>query len=198
MKCAYYSLIYYNNVREVQHISSKLINQATQIYYYNLGGNLSYPKIGQKSFWTAFKRIVNTKKQTYIPPIEIGVYIYIYIYIYIYMTFCERLIYSTNVLSMTMVSYYLHTSPRQTNPFLISLSLRNKLLILFPSVISHISVAILQVCPSKVAIPLQIIFQKCISSGTFPNFWKYANIQHISLLPICGKILEKIIFDKQL
>ena len=59
----------------------------------------------------------------------------------------------------------------------------------------HISVAILQVCLSKVAIPLQIIFQKCISSGTFPNFWKYANIQHISLLPICGKILEKIIFD---
>ena len=39
-----------------------------------------------------------------------------------------------NVLSMTMVSFYLHTSPRQTNPFLISLSLRNKLLILFPSV----------------------------------------------------------------
>ena len=53
-------------------------------------------------------------------------------------------------------------------------------------------------------------FQKCISSGTFPNFWKYANIQlihkkgnrrmknnyrPISLLPICGKILEEIIFD---
>ena len=128
MKCAYYSLIYYNNVREVQNISSKLINQATQIYYYNLGDKLSYPKIGQKSFWIGFKRIVNTKKQTYIPPIEIGVYIYIYI------TFCEMVIYSMNVLSMTMVSYYLHTSPRQTNPFLISLSLRNKLLILFPSV----------------------------------------------------------------
>ena len=199
MKCAYYSLIYYNNVREVQHISSKLINQAMQIYYYNLGGKLSYPKIGKKSFWIAFKRIVNTKKQTYILPIEIGAYIYIY------MTFCERLIgimNSMNVLSMAMVSYYLHTSPRQTNPFLISLSLRNKLLILFPSVMQIylkgmiISlVAILQVCPSKVAIPLQIIFQKCISSGTFPNFWKYANIQHISLLPICGKILEKIIFD---
>ena len=50
------------------------------------------------------------------------------------MTFCEMLIYSMNALSMTMVSYYLHTSPRQTNPFLISVSLRNKLLILFPSV----------------------------------------------------------------
>ena len=130
MKCAYYSLIYYNNVRKVQNISSKLINQTTQIYYYNLGDKISYPKIGQKSFWIGFKRVVNTKKQTYIPPIEIGVYIYIYIYI----TFCEMIIYSMNVLSMPMVSYYLHTSPRQTNPFLISLSLRNKLLILFPSV----------------------------------------------------------------
>ena len=68
----------------------------------------------------------------------------------------------------------------------------------------------LQLCPLQVAIPLQIIFQKCISSGTFPNFGKYANIQPIhnkgnrqiknnyrpiSLLPICGKIIEKIIFD---
>ena len=38
-----------------------------------------------------------------------------------------------NVLSITMVVYYLHTFPTQTNPFLISLSLKNKLLILFPS-----------------------------------------------------------------
>ena len=63
MKCAYYSLIYYNNVHEVQNISSKLINQAKQIYYYNLGDKLSDPKIGQKPFWIAFNRIVNTKKQ---------------------------------------------------------------------------------------------------------------------------------------
>ena len=56
-----------------------------------------------------------------------------------------------------------------------------------------------------------MIFQSCISSGSFPDIWKYANVQPvhkscnrqlkntyrpISLLPICGKILEKIIFDK--
>ena len=110
-----------------------------------------------------------------------------YIYIYIYMTFCERLIYSLNVLSMTMVSYYLHTSPRQIID-IISKRNANK-----SQGYDHISVAILQVCHSQVAILLQIIYQKCISSGTFPNFWKHANIQHISLLPICGKILEKII-----
>ena len=69
----------------------------------------------------------------------------------------------------------------------------------------------LQLCSSQVAIPLQMIFQSCISSGSFPDIWKYANVQPvhkkgnrqlknnyrpISLLPICGKILEKIIFDK--
>ena len=66
----------YKNVRKVQNISSKLINQAKQLYYHNLGDKLSDLKIGQKSFWTAFKRIVNTKKQTNIPPIiENDVYI---------------------------------------------------------------------------------------------------------------------------
>ena len=74
-----------------------------------------------------------------------------------------------------------------------------------------VSVAMLQLCASEVAIPLTLIFQKCIISGTFPNLWKDAyvhpihkkndrqlksNYRPISLLPICGKILEKIIFDQ--
>ena len=147
----------------------------------------------KKSFWIAFQRIVNTKKQTYIPPIEIGVYIY--------MTFCERLIYSMNVLSMTMVSYYLHTSPRQTNPFLISLSLRNKLLILFPSVMQtnvkgmiisrwrysrYVTRKLLSLC--------KLFFKNVYLLEHFPTFGSML-IFSISMLPICGKILEKIIFD---
>ena len=67
---------YKQHVGEVQNISSKLINEAKQIYYHNLGDKLSHPKIGQKSFWASFKRDVNTKKQTNIPPIiETDVYI---------------------------------------------------------------------------------------------------------------------------
>ena len=74
-----------------------------------------------------------------------------------------------------------------------------------------ISVTMLQLCASEITFPLQIIFQKCITSGMFPDFWKYAKVQPIhkkgncqlktnyrpiSLLPICGKTLEKIIFDQ--
>mgnify|MGYP001455559640 CR=1 FL=1 len=69
----------------------------------------------------------------------------------------------------------------------------------------------LKLCATEVAIPLQIIFTDCISSGMFPNIWKCANVQPIhkkenrqmisnyrpiSLLPICAKIFEKIIFDQ--
>ena len=63
-------------------------------------------------------------------------------------------------------------------------------------------------CPTEVALPLSLVFQKCVITGKFPDSCKCANVQPIhkknnrqlrsnyrpiSLLPICGKILEKII-----
>ena len=74
-----------------------------------------------------------------------------------------------------------------------------------------ISMAMLKLCPEEIAVPLSIIFQRCVSTGTFPDSWKLANVQPIykknnrqmksnyrpiSLLPLCGKVLEKIIFDQ--
>ena len=74
-----------------------------------------------------------------------------------------------------------------------------------------ISVAMLQLCALEIALPLQIIFQKCINMGMFPDYLKYANVQPIhkkdnrqiksnyrpiSHLPICGKIFEKIVFGQ--
>ena len=69
----------------------------------------------------------------------------------------------------------------------------------------------LKLCAAEVATPLLMIFRKCIQSREFPASWKYANVQPvhnkencqiisnyrpISLLPICGKILEIIVFDQ--
>ena len=67
----------------------------------------------------------------------------------------------------------------------------------------NVSMAMLKLCPNEIAVPLRLIFQKCIDIGKFPNSWKMANVQPIhtkndrqvksnyqtiSLLPICGKI----------
>ena len=66
----------YDNVREVRNSTNKLIKEAKLSYYTNLGIKLSHPEIGQKHFWTAYKRIANKKRNTNIPPIiDDGVFI---------------------------------------------------------------------------------------------------------------------------
>ena len=73
------------------------------------------------------------------------------------------------------------------------------------------SVSMLKLCAEEISTPLQIIFNDCFKFGMFPDSWKYANVQPIHkkdncqlktnyrpifLLPICGKVLEKIVFDQ--
>ena len=68
----------------------------------------------------------------------------------------------------------------------------------------------IKLCDSALVVPLKIIFMSCLRDGTFPDIWKHANVvpvhkkneknvktnyRPISLLPIFGKILEKLIFD---
>ena len=65
----------HQNVRDVQKSINKLIKQAKQTYFTSLGKRLSDPNTGQKSFWTVYKRIINSKKQTNIPPLIENVFI---------------------------------------------------------------------------------------------------------------------------
>ena len=73
-----------------------------------------------------------------------------------------------------------------------------------------ISIRMLQICDSAIVKPLSIIFNNCITQSIFPDIWKKSNIcpihkkgdkqaisnyRPVSLLPICGKILERLIFN---
>ena len=73
-----------------------------------------------------------------------------------------------------------------------------------------ISGQMLLICDNSVILPLKIIFSNIMATSTYPDLWKLANVtpvfkkgdkqliknyRPISLLPICGKILEKIIFN---
>ena len=65
-------------------------------------------------------------------------------------------------------------------------------------------------CDDTVILPLKIIIRNILLTSTYPDMWKLANVtpifkkgdkqliknyRPISLLPICGKIFEKIIFN---
>ena len=72
----------------------------------------------------------------------------------------------------------------------------------------EISVRMIKLSDDALVLPLKTIFINCLRRGIFPEIWKYANVvpvhkkneknvkanyRPISLLPIFGKILEKLI-----
>ena len=75
-----------------------------------------------------------------------------------------------------------------------------------PDAISH---KMLKICPEKIAIPLQIIFNKSLEQCKYPSDWKIANViaifkkgdsslpsnyRPISLISCVGKIMERVVY----
>ena len=69
----------------------------------------------------------------------------------------------------------------------------------------------IKICGKSICKPLQLIFSQCIDTGSFPLEWKKANAvpvhkkgdkiflnnyQPVPLLPICGKIFERLTFNE--
>ena len=65
----------------------------------------------------------------------------------------------------------------------------------------------IKICSTSICKPLRLIFNHCIDSGIYPCEWKKANVvpihkkgdkktlknyRPVSLLPICGKIFERL------
>ena len=74
-----------------------------------------------------------------------------------------------------------------------------------------ISIRIIKICGKSICKLLQLIFSQCIDTVSFPLEWKKANVvpvhkkgdkqclknyRPVSLLPVCGKIFERLIFHE--
>ena len=68
----------------------------------------------------------------------------------------------------------------------------------------------LKICCDTICKPLELIFKQALTTGFFPSEWKKGNIvpgykkgdkqnlknyPPVSLLPICGKFFERLIFN---
>ena len=73
-----------------------------------------------------------------------------------------------------------------------------------------VSVRALKICGEFISKPLEIMFKSCIKKCQFPTEWKKVNVvpvhkkgdkqvlrnyRPVSLLPICGKIFERLIYN---
>ena len=74
-----------------------------------------------------------------------------------------------------------------------------------------ISIRMIKICSTSICKPLRLIFNHCIDSGIYPCEWKKANVvpihkkgdtqtlknyRPVSLLPTCGKIFERLIYNE--
>ena len=202
-------------VIETQKQTNKLIRQAKSSYYEKLGKLISDPSTGQKHFWTAFKRLSNKKTSTNIPPlIENDVYVTNFqekasIFNDYFAKQCTIHDNGSTLPPLTFRTRSIFSDIKITPDSIVEIILKQKLK--KANGCDNISMAMLKLCPKEIAVPLSLIFQRCMNDGKFPDSWKLANVQPIhkknnrqiksnyrpiSLLPICGKILEKIIFDQ--
>ena len=73
-----------------------------------------------------------------------------------------------------------------------------------------LSARILRECAREIAVPLEILCRLSVEQGVFPSRWKQANVvpvhkkgdkrrpenyRPVSLLPLCSKVLEKVVYD---
>ena len=190
------------------------VAEAKADYLNNLGKKLNNPTTSQKSYWKIINRVMNKSRAPKIPPILFNnVFILnckekAKIFNDFFSDQCKLIINSSRLPQfrfltgkridhITIRNYDILSIIRNLNP--------NK-----ATGSDEISVQMLLLCDNSVVPPLKIIFENMLRTSTYPDLWKLANVtpvfkknnkqliknyRPISLLPICGKIFEKIVFN---
>jgi len=191
------------------------IKAAKSLYLSNLGKKANDPYTSQKSYWKIINKVMNKCRAPKIPPILVNSVFVLAssVKARLFNDFFSRQC-TTIVNNSVLPVLTLFTDKKIEN-----ISVENHKLL---SLIRHInpnkaagpdgiSGKMLLLCDDSVTLPLQIIFCNILSTSIYPDEWKIANVtpvfkkgnkqlinnyRPISLLPICGKLLEKLIFSE--
>ena len=202
------------NFREASKFISNLIEDTKSSYFTGLGEKLNDPLIGPKTYWSILKRLMNKVKIPTIPPLLVnGTFV---------TNFAEKAgIFNAffanqcNILENNSIIPELNykTNMRISNIVLTSADLSKIIKEMNPNKAhghDNISIKMIQLSGNSIIYPLKLIFETAIRSNQFPDSWKMGviipvhkkenknlikNYRPISLLPIFGKIFEKIIYN---
>ena len=203
-------------MNKIQNETNKVIRDAKESYIKSLSKKLCNPMTGPKVFWSSYKRLMNNTKNTNIPPIlENGSFI---------SNFKQKASIFNNYFAKQCQLFENDSQlPNYVDPLtentLGSINIRevdieeiiNKLNPNKAHGIDEISIRLLKICNHEISLPLKMIFKKAFEAEKYPSLWKKANVQPvhkkesrqivsnyrpISLLCICGKNFEKLLFDE--
>ena len=193
---------------------NELISSTKALYYDNLAKKLNNPLLQAKTYWSILKTFYNDKKIPLIPPLLVDdkfvtdIQKKANVFNKLFTEQCTPL---NNNSSLPVNQLFL------THSRLMSLDFdEDELLIIralnINKVHGHddISIRMIKICDKSLIKPLMLIFKKSIRSSYYPDIWKKSNVipvhkkndkrlvnnyRPISLLPVFGKIFEKIIFN---
>ena len=180
----------------------------------NLGNKLDDRNTSPKAYWKIINRVMNNCRAPRIPPIlHGGVYIIdclekAKLFNAFFSSQCTLIKNDSTLPQFSFITdKRIHTVPIDRSEIL---SLIRNLNPNKAAGSDGISGHMLLLCDDAVVLPLSIIFQNILDSSEYPVSWKLANVtpvykkedkqliknyRPISLLPICGKFFEKVLFN---
>ena len=195
---------------------NELISSTKTLYYENLAKKLNNPLLQAKTYWSILKTFYNDKKIPLIPPLlsddkfvtDIQTKTNIF-----NKFFAEQCTPLRNGSVLPVNQMFLTQARLKSLDFkeVEILKIIRALNINKPRGCDDISIRMIKICDKSLLKPLIILFKNSSQSSCYPDIWKRSNIipahkksdkqlvnnyRPISLLPICGKIFEKIIFNK--
>ena len=192
----------------------KAVETAKSSYLTNMGNKPNEPGISQKSYWKIINRVMNKCRSPKIPPLLINNQ---------FILDCRDKAKLFNDFSSEQCKPIVNSSVLPNFAFL-TVKRIDELIISNDEISSLIrninpnkatgsdgvSGQMLLICDDSVTLPLKVIFSNILLSSTYPDIWKLTNVipifkkgdkqliknyRPISLLPICGKPFENIIFN---
>ena len=194
----------------------ELISSAKTLYCENLAKKLNNPLLQAKTYWSILKTVYNEKKMPIIPPLlrndkfVIDIQTKANIFNKFFAEQCTPL---KNDSALPKSQTFL------TQSRLCSLDIKEDEILKIILALNinkarghdDISIKMIKICDKSLVKPLPLLFDYSIKNSCYPDIWKKSNIvpvhkkndkrlvnnyRPISLLPIFGKIFEKIIFNR--
>ena len=191
------------------------VAKAKNKFVTRLGNNLADPNTSKKAYWKIINKLMNKCKASKIPPILVNNKLIINCidkakeFAYFFSNQCKLII---NNSTLPVFNYVTEARIDSINIEIAEiLSLIQKLDTNKANGPDEISCRMLLICDNSIVLPLKIIFNSILITGIYPAKWKSANVipihkkankqdvknyRPISLLPICAKIFEKIVFKQ--